>query len=270
MENIKLWDKTPMFDESIDQKEPTLIPYTVEGENKPAIIVCPGGAYCFKAYDNEGFAPAEWIQSIGINAFVLDYRVEPYRHPCPLMDLQRAIRYLRYHAKELGIDPNKVGVMGFSAGGHLAGSASVHFDECFCPVDDIDKEICRPDYSILCYPAVSADREFGHQHCFEILFGKESSQYDSYRYYCLEKNITPDVPPTFIWHTSQDDCVDVENVYVLASSLSKNKVPVELHVYPFGPHGAGTADGNKCIDDPYLNQWTKSCESWLKTVAKVF
>ena len=126
---IDIWkDEVPGFDKNINQKEPSLESYIIGGkELRPAIIVCPGGGYEFKA-PHEGGPIAEWLNSIGVSAFVLDYRVAPYRHPYPLLDLQRAIRYVRYNHKEFNVDPNRIGVLGFSAGGHLAASLSVHFD----------------------------------------------------------------------------------------------------------------------------------------------
>lgn len=267
MENIKLWKTAPLFSGHV---EPQMTPFIAEGDNRPAVIICPGGGYEFLAYDQEGYDCAEWFQKLGISSFVLTYRLSPDHHPCQLMDIQRAIRTLRHRAGEYNINPEKIGVMGFSAGGHLAGASAIHFRECFYPTDEIDKENARPDFAILCYPAVSAET-FCHEGCVKAFLGEDRAKDKKWRdYFSLEKNVTPEVPPIFIWQTAEDDCVPVENALALTTALAKKKVPVELHIYPFGPHGQGQANGVHSFDLPYLNQWTKSCEAWLKEVAKIF
>lgn len=267
MDNIKLWKNPPLFSGRV---VPDLKPFPAEGEKRPAIIVCPGGAYGFLAYDQEGYDCAEWFQKLGISSYVLTYRLAPDHYPCQLMDVQRAIRTLRFHAEELSIDPNKIGIIGFSAGGHLAGSAAVHFREKLCPTDKIDEVSARPDFAILSYPVISAE-SFGHQESVVNFLGEEKAADPKWRdFFSLEKNVTPEMPPVFIWHTAEDACVPVENALVMASALAKHKVPVELHLYPYGPHGQGQANGVHSLNLPYLNQWTKSCEAWLREVAKIF
>ena len=267
METIKLWDNTPLFSGRVD---PVINPILAEGENRPAVVICPGGGYHFLAYDQEGYDCAEWFRGLGISAFVLTYRLAPDHLPCQLMDVQRAIRYLRYHAKDFHLDPDKIGVMGFSAGGHLAGSAAVHFREKLCPTDEIDEVSARPDYAILCYPVISSE-EFGHEGSLINFLGEEKAQKQTCRdFFSLEKNVTPEMPPIFLWHTAEDTVVPVENSLAMASALAKNNVPVELHIYPYGPHGQGQANGNHCLDLPHVNQWVRACERWLEEVVKIF
>lgn len=221
MENIKLWGNTPLFSGRVD---PNMKPFIAEGENRPAVVICPGGAYSFLAYDQEGYDCGEWFRSLGISAFVLTYRLAPDHYPCQLMDVQRAIRYLRYHAEELHLDPEKIGVLGFSAGGHLAGAAATHFREKLCPVDEVDEVSARPDYAILSYPVISAEEEFCHAESVVNFLGEEKAKDPKWRdFFSLEKNITPEMPPIFIWQTEEDDCVPVENAFVMASALAKKK-----------------------------------------------
>ncbi|MDF2684924.1 MAG: alpha/beta hydrolase [Clostridia bacterium] len=256
MSEYKLWAKTPLFDESIDQKEPAITPYLIKSNNRSCVIVCPGGGYAMKA-EHEGAPIAKWLNSAGINAFVLDYRVSPYREPCPLMDAQRAIRYVRHNAEAFGIDKNKIGILGFSAGGHLAASATVHFEKSENPSDEIDKESSRPDLSILCYPVISTSKAFAHMGSVYNLLGENYSA-EKEEYYANEKQVTPETPPVFLWHTANDNGVPVKNSLVFAEALAQNGVPVELHVFPKGAHGLGLAYGQ-----PLVEQWTVLCEKWL-------
>lgn len=256
-----LWTKTPLFDENIDQKQPSITPYITNSKNRSCVIVCPGGGYAMKA-DHEGKPIAEWLNSAGINSFVLDYRVSPYREPCPLMDAQRAIRYVRYNADKFGIDKDKIGILGFSAGGHLAASTTVHFEDIENPCDDnhcddIDKESSRPDLSILCYPVISTSKDISHMGSFYNLLGENYSA-EKEKYYSAEKQVTAKTPPVFLWHTANDEAVPIKNSLVFAEALAKNGVPVELHVFPKGSHGLGLAYGH-----PLVEQWSVLCEKWL-------
>ena len=256
----KLWDKTPLFDLNLapEQKEPSIKPFLIENSpNKSCIIVCPGGGYYIKA-DHEGDPIAMALNKAGVNAFVLDYRVIPYRQPCPLLDLLRAIRYVRYHAEKFNIDPDKIGVLGFSAGGHLSSSASVHYDYPIDILDEIDKVSARPDFSVLCYAVINMAGDFGHPGSSEALCGKDASE-ELKNYYSSEKNVTKDTPPAFLWHTSEDDGVPVQNAYEYANALAKFKIPAEVHVFPKGRHGLGLAP-----EEPHVAQWMELLEKWLR------
>ena len=252
-ENIPFWNN------DIKQNKPNITPFLLtKGKNNPAIIVCPGGGYEFKA-DHEGMPIAKWLNSIGISAFVLDYRVYPYLNPCPLLDLQRAIRYVRFNHKEFNINPDKIGVLGFSAGGHLASSSCVHFDlgKDGDGIDEIDKISCRPDIGILCYPVITMG-SYTHEGSKNSLLGENPSQ-ELIDYMSSEKQVKSNTPPAFLWHTAPDDLVPFKNSLLYAEALQKNNIDVEMHIFPKGGHGLGLADSL-----PYVKRWTKLCENWLK------
>jgi acetyl esterase/lipase len=242
---------------------PTLTPYISEG-SKAAVIVCPGGAYEFRA-EHEGAEIAEWLNTIGVTAFVLNYRIAPeYHHPVQLSDVQRAVRHVRYYAKDYGIDEDKLAVMGFSAGGHLAGSVSVHYNyRAYEPTDEIDKVSARPNASILCYPVIDMF-EYRHDGSRRNLIGENPLHADK-ELMTLYAHVTRDTPPAFIWHTSSDAAVPVENSLMYADALSKVQVPFELHIYPIGCHGLGLADKAE-RDVPHVAQWSDSCRSWLELI----
>lgn len=221
-----------------------------------AIIICPGGGYGFKA-EHEGAPVAEWLNSLGIHAFVLDYRVHPYRHPAPLLDAQRAIRLVRSQARAWNVRPDRVGILGFSAGGHLASTAGTRYD-LGVPhaADPIDRESCRPDAMVLCYPVITMG-ETGHPGSRENLLGPDADP-QLIEALSNERHVTEDTPPAFLWHTAEDD-VKVENSLQFALSLSRKAIPFDLHVYDKGPHGLGLAKS-----DPYVGGWTAQCGKWLK------
>lgn len=250
----KLWSKEiPHFNKEID-----FVPEITEypAKSKGAVIVFAGGGYGFKA-EHEGAGYGEWLQSIGITAFVVDYRVAPYKHPAQISDAMRAVRYVRHNAAKYGIDKNKIAVMGSSAGGHLAASVSVHYDkQMYEPTDKIDKESCRPDATILCYPVIDMF-EYRHDGSRQNLIGERALHADK-ELMSLYKHVTADTPPAFLWHTSSDQAVPVENSLLYTDALSKVQVPFEMHIYPIGPHGQGLA-----ANLPHVAQWTKSLENWF-------
>lgn len=254
-----LWgEKIPYWRAEYGEFEPEITSYPVEGADS-AVIVCPGGGYGMRA-DHEGSTIAKWLNSIGIYAFVLDYRVEPYKHPAPIADAMRAVRYVRWHAKEWGIDAHKIAVMGFSAGGHLAGSVSVHYNQpIYEPQDEIDTVSARPDASILCYPVIDMF-EYRHDGSRRNLIGENPLHADK-ELMSLYNHVTSDTPPAFLWHTSSDAAVPVENSLLYANALSKVQVPFEMHIYPVGRHGLGLAP-----EEPHVAQWAESCEQWLKLI----
>ncbi|PMC40717.1 alpha/beta hydrolase [Bacillus sp. UMB0899] len=252
-----LWTESVPFLSSEDTFSPTITPYLIDGKEKHgAIIIFPGGGYQHRAH-HEGEPVAKWFNTLGISAFVLNYRVSPSRHPASLADAKRAIRYVRHYAEEWSIDPQKIGILGFSAGGHLASMAStLLWEECYESTDVIDKESCRPNLAILCYPVISFTQNY-HEGSVNNLLGNKSSEQLRVSL-SSENNVTADTPPTFLWHTADDEPVPVENSMLYAQALSKNKIPFEMHIFPNGRHGLGLAE-----EDPVVGKWTELCESWL-------
>ncbi len=260
---MKLWENnTPYFDSSIGQAEPEIIPYLADGENTPAIVVCAGGGYTHRA-PHEAEPVAEWIQSMGISAFIVTYRLTPYTYPAILADVQRAIRLVRYKAKEFNVDPNKVGVLGFSAGGHLAMTSALHYDLAEDSGDEVDKMSPKPDAAILCYPVVTMCEDYLHWGSMNYFLGGKTEDMELRKKFSGERNVTPDTPPMFIWHNSDDKGVPVQNSLRLAEALAKNNVLYEMHIYPQGGHGPGLAkDKGRCAE------WTLSCGNWLADLWK--
>lgn len=259
MEN--LWGNVIPYwnDEFIEAGEnepriPTITAYPAS--SKGAVVIFPGGGYTGRA-EHEGKGYATYLQSIGITSFVVDYRVAPYKNPAQISDAIRAVRYVRYHADRYGIDKDKIAVMGSSAGGHLAGSVSVHYDKkMYEETDEIDKESCRPDATILCYPVIDMF-EYRHDGSRQNLIGERALHADK-ELMSLYKHVTKDTPQAFIWHTSSDQAVPVENSLLYADALSKVQVPYEMHIYPMGRHGLGLAK-----EIPHVAQWAKALENWL-------
>ncbi len=226
-----------------------------------AVVVCPGGGYRNLAMDHEGDQIARWLNSFGVAAFVLKYRLGPrYRHPAPLQDAQRAIRTVRYRAAELGLSPNRIGIWGFSAGGHLASTAATHFDGGNSgAADPIERQSSRPDFLILCYPVISFATEHGHRGSLQNLLGPnpDPKLVDSLS---TEKRVTAQTPPTFLFHTDEDKGVPAENSVLFYLALRKAGVPAELHIYEPGPHGVGLAPY-----DRVLASWPDRLAEWFQT-----
>jgi acetyl esterase/lipase len=224
------------------------------------IVICPGGGYTHLAMDHEGFQIANWYNARGMAAFILKYRLGPrYHHPAMIQDVQRALRYVRTHAAEFGIAPDKIGVMGFSAGGHLASTAGTHFDagNASSP-DPIERASSRPDFLVLCYPVIAISTKYGHTGSRRNLLG-ENPDPKLVELFSNEKQVTPQTPPTFLFHTDGDTGVPAENSVLFYLALRANKVPAEMHIYEKGPHGVGLAPGN-----PILSTWPARLEDWLK------
>ena len=260
-ETVLLWpDGAPGAKGDTPEDKPRLTPYLVPGDGPHGcVVVCPGGGYGGRA-PHEGEPIARWLNSVGVSGFVLDYRVSPYRHPIPLNDAKRAIRTVRARASQWRIDPARVGILGFSAGGHLAASAATLFDKGDPgAADPIDRLSSRPDAAILCYPVISFG-DFRHHGSMVNLIG-ENPEPALRRQLSLENSVTAETPPTFLWHTSDDGGVPVDNSLLFAAALHKHKVPLALHVFPKGPHGMGLATG-----DPTVRQWTTLCAQWLKDI----
>jgi acetyl esterase/lipase len=225
-----------------------------------AVVVCPGGGYQHLALDHEGKQIAEWVNSLGGTAFVLQYRLAPhYRHPAPMQDVQRAIRTVRARAGEWKVDPHRVAIIGFSAGGHLASTAATHFDQGKSDSPDaIEAQSSRPDFAILCYPVIAMATEYAHAGSRNNLFGPNPDP-KLVEEFSNERQITPETPPTFLFHTTTDKGVVPENSVLFYLGLRKAGVPCELHIYANGPHGVGL--GGK---DPILATWPRLCAQWLE------
>ncbi len=259
-----LWpDGAPGAKGTEPKDRPTLTVWLPEKEKatSTAVVVCPGGGYAHLATDHEGRQIAQWYNSMGIAAFVLEYRHRGrgYAHPAPLQDAQRAIRTVRARAEEFGIDPTHIGIMGFSAGGHLASSAGTHFDEGQPDATDpIEKVSCRPDFMILCYPVIGFDRPYTHRGSQHNLLGKEADA-KLVESMSSERQVTSKTPPTFLWSTDGDRGVPSENSVAFYLALRKAGVPAELHVYQVGRHGLGLAQKQSGTAT-----WPLQCENWLR------
>jgi len=241
------------------EDKPCLTPYLLRGDGPFAcIVVCPGGGYEGRA-PHEGAPVAEWLNRIGVSAVVLDYRVTPYRHPFPLGDAQRAIRTVRAHAAEWRIDPNRVGILGFSAGGHLAGAAALLGAGQTDAADAVDRQPGRPDAVVLGYPVITfGDKR--HDGSMVNLIGRNPDETLRHRL-SLENSVTRETPPVFLWATSDDEAVPVENSLLFAEALRRSGVPFALHIFPHGRHGLGLAR-----EDPVVGTWTTLCADWLRGI----
>jgi acetyl esterase/lipase len=276
---IQLWDKVPDAIESKEYTEkivtnkdgiavdvrkvtaPTLAAYFADQEksNGTSVIICPGGAYGMLAIDKEGYKVAEWFNSLGINAFVLKYRlpsdlIMKNKTVAPLQDAQEAVRLIRRNAVKWKLNPNKIGIMGFSAGGHLAATLSNHYnDKAYTPSDTTS---AKPNFSILIYPVISMQEGITHQGSKDNLLGKNANN-EAVEKYSNEKQITADTPKTFLVHATDDKAVPVENSINYYLALKKEKVPAEMHLYENGGHGFGLGvKGTNAF-------WPKTCEKWL-------
>ncbi len=228
--------------------------------NGAAVIICPGGAYGHLAVDHEGKQIAEWLNSLGVAGFMLEYRHRGggYGHPAPLQDAQRAIRTVRANAEKWNVNPQRIGIMGFSAGGHLASTAGTHFDKGDPEATDtIDRASCRPDFMILCYPVIAFGESYTHRDSQDNLIGKDAPD-ELIKSLSNEKQVTADTPPTFLFHTDEDKTVPPENSIQFYLALHKAKVPAELHIYQKGSHGLGLV-----LKTPGTSEWPKACEAWL-------
>ncbi|HUT59655.1 MAG TPA: alpha/beta hydrolase [Phycisphaerae bacterium] len=258
LDPVELWPggaPGAMGDGSADR--PRITPFLPQADEPTgAVVVCPGGGYhVLAAHEKEPIA--RWAASLGMAGILLEYRVAPYRHPIPLGDAQRALRLVRARAGDWNIDPRRVAILGFSAGGHLAGCAATMFDAGRPEAaDPVERQSCRPDALIACYAVVSLDRYHRHN-CMENLLGAGPDE-ELIRRLSLENRVTADTPPTFIWHTADDEMVPLGNALLMAEVLRRHEVPVALHVFPHGRHGLGLAE-----DDPTVGAWKTLCAQWL-------
>ena len=262
METIMMWETVPGQCE-----ETPVLEYYQTGNKKSdaAVIILPGGGYTCRCW-HEGALYAQMLNEFGMNAFVCQYRVHPHAFPLMLVDARRAIRYVRANAEKFGIDPNKIAIMGSSAGGHLAALASTYTAPIdFEDIDEIDKTDCMPNASILCYPALhypdfrlfpELNEATIYYDCFSKLAGEGKMD--------ILPSLSPDLlvkdttPPTFLWHTSDDTIVPVLNAYMYAAALRRHNVPCEMHIFPYGDHGLGSAPYH-----PHVAQWTGLLKNWF-------
>ncbi|MDR2169331.1 MAG: alpha/beta hydrolase [Planctomycetaceae bacterium] len=259
-QEIFLWDGAiPEGDNLKDQDKPKILLTVPQNPNGTAIVICPGGSYSGLAWDWEGVRTAKWLNAKGITTAILAYRHlrRGGGHPRPLLDAQRALRYLRFNAAKLGIKQDKIGIIGFSAGGHLASTTGVHFENHTNPADEIDKISSRPDFMLLIYPVISFDQQITHGGSKRNLIGNNPTD-ELVKFYSTEKQVTEKTPPTFIIFTTEDQAVKPENGIDFYLALKKNKVPAEIHIFQKGKHGVGLGDKKQ------QNEWTNLCEIWLQ------
>jgi acetyl esterase/lipase len=264
---MPLWgDKIPGPTSKDPKNIPTLTywPAPIDKANATAVVVCPGGGYSGRATDHEGKQIAEWLNARGVTAFILKYRtaneskIDPPLEPGPMLDVQRAIRTVRAKAKDYGIDPMRIGVWGFSAGGHLASTAATHFDSGKPDaVDSIDRQSCRPDFAILAYPVISMKEGVTHGGSRNNLLGKTPDP-AKVEFYSSELQVTKDTPPTFLFHTVEDKAVLLKNSQLFEEALKKNGVAGStLYVEEKGAHGIG-------LGQKVGSKWPEHLEAWLK------
>jgi acetyl esterase/lipase len=268
---IPLWPKgAPGAKGTEDKDVPTVTVYLPAKQKATgvAIVVCPGGGYGGLASGYEGHDVARWLNTVGAAGIVLKYRHAPtYGHPYPLLDAQRALRFTRAHAKKWNVDPRRVGILGFSAGGHLASTAGTHFNTHFDEKkssakkdrpDLIDLESCRPDFMVLIYPVISFTAPFAHEGSRINLIGKDAAP-DLAKSLSSELQVTARTPPAFLVHTTGDTGVPPENSVAFYLALRKAKVPCEIHIFEKGQHGLGLGPKGSSF-----SSWPGLCAQWLE------
>jgi len=245
--------------EAVDKPNLTLYPAPEKGAVGTAVVVCPGGGYGFLAKDHEGDQIARWLNSLGISAYVLQYRIAPrYHYPAPFLDATRAMRFVRAHAAEYHISPQRIGIWGFSAGGHLASTVGTHFDAGDAnAADPIDRVSSRPDFMVLAYPVISFTTPYTHRGSLHNLLGDHPDP-KLVESLSNELQVTPQTPPAFLFHTDEDNGVPAENSVLFFLALRKAGVPAEMHIYERGPHGVGLA-----ATDAVLGTWPARLKDWL-------
>ncbi|MCP3927865.1 MAG: alpha/beta hydrolase [Bacteroidetes bacterium] len=264
---VLLWEEGAPGAMGEEEKDiPILIPHFAAKEKTTgaAVMICPGGGYAGLAMDHEGKQIAEWFNELGIHAFVLRYRLgkwdgSGYQHPIMMNDAKRGFRMIRANAKKWGINPDEIGVMGFSAGGHLASTLGTHFDDGNpASSDQIEQFSCMPNYMILGYPVISLNTKYAHAGSRRHLLGATPNTLDVDNL-SNETQVSVLTPPTFLFHTDEDKGVPPENSVLFYLALREKGVPAELHIYEKGRHGVGFAP-----NDPVLSSWKNRLHDWLK------
>ena len=248
-----------------DGDKPTLTIYLPSKEKATgaAVVICPGGGYGHLAMDHEGHQVAQWLNSLGVAGFILKYRHRNsgagYGHPAPLQDAQRAIRMVRSGAKRWNIEPGRIGILGFSAGGHLASTAGTHFDKGKAEAKDpIERVSCRPDFMVLVYPVISLSEWCAHSGSRRNLLGDNPDK-KLVEDLSSEKQVTAETPPTFLVHTYEDKGVPAENSIYFYLALRKAKVEAEMHIYEKGRHGFGLGKKTDAV-----SSWPVRCADWMR------
>lgn len=268
-EVLHLKDYYPFLgDEGRDPKVEVYLPFNMtemhrENDKRPCMIVCPGGGYGFISQREAEPIALQFLPQ-GYNVFTITYSIAPHRFPTQLCEVAALMELIYKNADEWNCDTEKIAIIGFSAGGHLAAHYSTMFD---CKeVREVFPESKSVNASVLCYPVISVVG--GHIGSFHNLIGKQDISPEETEYFSCEKNVKDTTPPAFIWHTAEDTCVPVKNSLMYAGALSEHKVPFELHIYPFGAHGLSTCDGQTldCVDkkQEHVKAWLESLEKWLK------
>lgn len=259
---IPLWpDSAPGALGKTPEDTPTVAVYMPPfNPTRTAVVVAPGGGYQHLAMDHEGVQVAQWLNAHGVAAVVLKYRLGPaYHHPIELGDAQRAIRYVRSRAESLGVAVDHIGMMGFSAGGHLTATAGTNFDAGDASASDsIDRVSSRPDFLVLCYPVISMEQGPAHEGSVKNLLGDQPTA-EQRTALSADEHVTAQTPPTFLWSTTDDAVVPVMNSVLFYQALVKNKVSAELHIFPHGHHGLGLAQTT-----PEVNAWPGLLYTWMR------
>ena len=263
-EVIRLWqDRAPRATGDKPADIPTLTAFLPDPAtaNGCAVVICPGGGYSHLAGDYEGADLARWFNQHGVAGFVLKYRIKPYGQPAPMLDGQRSIRLVRFNSKDWGIDPKRIGIMGFSAGGHVASTVGTHWDP-YIPAspDPINGQSCRPDFMILAYPVITMKDKITHAPSRQILLGDNPPQ-KLIDIYSNELQVNDDTPPAFIVASKTDPVVPVKNSELFDAALKDHGIKEEFLELPTGGHGYGMGKG-----DPKLTIWPDRCLAWMTSM----
>ena len=266
---FRLWEGDAPNALGTEEKDiPTVIVYLPEDakEPVPVLMICPGGGYGGLAMDHEGHQLAKWANDMGMAGVIVSYRHRGrgYGHPNPMLDAQRAIRLTRSHAEHWRIDPKRVGMIGFSAGGHLTSTILTHFDLGKADATDpVDRQSCRPDFGILSYAVIALGESYTHGGSQKNLLGADAPE-ELIKSLSNEKQVTSETPPTFLWHTAEDKAVPAENSLRFYSAMVTAGVPGELHVFTKGRHGIGLGVGSGAA-----SQWPGLCKNWLADIGMI-
>ena len=262
-----LWPKgAPGAKDTTAASKPSLTVYAADPKKAmgTSVVICPGGGYDHLAFEKEGTQVAKWFNTQGVAAFVLKYRVSPYRHPIEMNDAKRAMRHVRANAKRYKIDPERIGIVGFSAGGHLASTVATHYDSGEPgAADTVDRQGCRPYFQVLVYPVITMEGPYAHGGSRQNLLGATPIAEDTWNL-SNEKQVTAKTPAAFLVHAKDDPGVYLENSIFYYDSLLSHGVPAQTKFYDHGPHGFGLADGVAGAPDlPDIKTWPSFCAIWM-------